>query len=156
MNARLTAVILSFAGLAGRQAGRAKVATAICPYCKQSIPEAEMSEHIRIELLDPRYREQQQHLEQRKTQQALLTENSDVAGSLKQLANARTDLFGTAEEEEKRKQQEDEERAARRAKEAIIWDGHTASKATTLETFQNKFNLDDQIAAIQRKHHLVS
>ena len=50
-------------GLAGRQAGRAKVATAICPYCKQSIPEAEMSEHIRIELLDPRYREQQQHLE---------------------------------------------------------------------------------------------
>jgi len=115
-----------------------------------------MSEHIRIELLDPRYREQQQHLEQRKTQQALLTENSDVAGSLKQLANARTDLFGTAEEEEKRKQQEDEERAARRAKEAIIWDGHTASKATTLETFQNKFNLDDQIAAIQRKHHLVS
>jgi splicing factor 3A subunit 1 len=114
-----------------------------------------MSEHIRIELLDPRYREQQQHLEQRKTQQALLSVNADVAGSLKQLANARTDLFGTAEEEERRKQQEDEERAARRAKEAIIWDGHTASKAATLETFQKSFNLDDQIAAIQKKHHLL-
>jgi splicing factor 3A subunit 1 len=128
---------------------------AICPNCQQSIPESEISEHIRIELLDPRWREQKQLLEQRKTQQALLTQNADVTGSLKQLANARTDLFGTAEEEEKRKQQEEEERAARRAKEAIIWDGHTASKASTLETFSSRFNLDEQIAAIHRKNQLL-
>lgn len=129
---------------------------AVCPYCKQSIPESEISEHIRIELLDPRWREQKQFLEQRKTQQAQLIENADVAGSLKKLASARTDLFGTAEEEEKRKQQEEAERAARKAKEAIIWDGHTASKTATLETFQSRFNLDEQIAAIHRKNIGVS
>ncbi len=80
---------------------------------------------------------------------------ADVSASLKQLANARTDLVGTAEDEEARKRQEDEERAARKAKETIIWDGHTASKASTLDTFQNKYSLEDQIQSIHKKHALL-
>lgn len=142
-------------GLAGRQAAKSKVPMSVCPYCKENIPETEISEHIRIELLDPRWREQKELLDRKKTQQALLTQNADIAGSLRQLASARTDLFGTAEEEDERKKREDEERAARRAKEAIIWDGHTASKASTLDTFQKSFNLDEQIAAIHRRNQLL-
>ncbi len=140
-------------GLAGRQS--TKVATTQCPYCKQSIPETEISEHIRIELLDPKWKEQSRLLDQKRAQNAQLTANADVAASLKQLASARTDLFGTAEDEDKRKKQEEEERAARKAKETIIWDGHTASKESTLDTFKNKFSLEDQINAIHNRHALV-
>lgn len=141
-------------GLAGRQQ-RNKVATTICPYCQQSIPENEISEHIRIELLDPKWKEQKQLLETKKTQAAMLMQGADVSASLKNLASARTDLFGTAADEEARKAQEAQEKAARKAKETIIWDGHTASKEKTLDTFQNKFTLDEQIASIHRRAQLV-
>ncbi|KAJ9119070.1 hypothetical protein QFC22_003561 [Naganishia vaughanmartiniae] len=133
----------------------AGVATTICPYCKQAIPETEISEHIRIELLDPKWKEQKQLLDQKKSQAAQLFQNADVSGSLKQLASARTDLFGTAEDEERRKKQEEEDRAARRAKETIVYDGHLASKTRTLDSFAKNFNLDGQIEAIHKKNQLL-
>lgn len=127
------------------------VATSICPYCKQAIPETEISEHIRIELLDPKWKEQKQLLDQKKTQAAQLLQNADVSASLKQLASARTDLFGTAEDEERRKREEAEERAARKAKEQIVYDGHLASKTRTQEAFQQKYSLEDQIEGIRQR-----
>jgi splicing factor 3A subunit 1 len=59
-------------------------------------------------------------------------------------------MFGTDKDEETRKLEEDEERARRREKEKVIWDGHTSSKAATLDKFQNSGNMDDQIAAIHK------
>jgi splicing factor 3A subunit 1 len=134
----------------------ANVATSICPYCKQAIPETEISEHIRIELLDPKWKEQKQLLDQKKTQAAQLLQNADVSASLKQLASARTDLFGTAEDEERRKKQEAEERAARKAKESIVYDGHLASKTRTQDAFQQKYSLEDQIQNIRERAGLAA
>ena len=37
----------------------ARTATALCPNCGQQIPVAELDAHLRIELLDPRWKEQQ-------------------------------------------------------------------------------------------------
>ena len=37
----------------------------VCPICNQNIPVNEMQEHMRIELLDPKYMEQRKHLEAR-------------------------------------------------------------------------------------------
>lgn len=73
-----------------------------------------------------------------------------MSASLRELARSRTDMFGTDQDEETRKLQEDEERAKRREKEKVIWDGHTSSKAATLDKFQHSSNLDDQIAAIHK------
>lgn len=139
-----------------RSRKNASVATSICPYCKQAIPESEITEHIRIELLDPKWKEQKQLLDQKKTQAAMLLQNADVSASLKQLASARTDLFGTAEDEERRKKQEAEERAARKAKEQIVYDGHLASKTRTVDAFQQKFNLDEQIEGIHQRKQLLA
>ncbi|KAJ9095485.1 hypothetical protein QFC20_006628 [Naganishia adeliensis] len=139
-----------------RSRKNASVATSICPYCKQAIPETEITEHIRIELLDPKWKEQKQLLDQKKTQAAMLLQNADVSASLKQLASARTDLFGTAEDEERRKKQEAEERAARKAKEQIVYDGHLASKTRTVDAFQQKFNLDEQIEGIHQRKQLLA
>ncbi|WVQ82269.1 hypothetical protein IAT38_004397 [Cryptococcus sp. DSM 104549] len=121
------------------------VATAICPNCGQSIPENELTEHMRIELLDPKWKEQKKNLELRRAQAQQLQQGADVSASLKNLASARTDIFGDDLDEAERKRREEEENKRRREKEKIVWDGHTNSAARTTETFQSQFSLDDQI-----------
>ena len=131
------------------------VATAKCPYCNQSIPENELSEHIRIELLDPKWKEQKRVLDMRRSQAQQLQQGADVSSSLRNLANARTDLFGDEIDEVERRRREEEEKTRRREREKIIWDGHTASASKTETTFQTQFNLDDQIKKMHSRMGLT-
>ncbi|AAW40714.1 hypothetical protein CNBA0990 [Cryptococcus deneoformans B-3501A] len=131
------------------------VATAICPNCGQSIPENELTEHMRIELLDPKWKEQKKQLELRRAQAQQLQQGADVVSSLKNLASARTDIFGDDVDEAERKRREEEERQKRREREKIVWDGHTASAAKTAETFQSQFSLDEQIKKLHNRAGLT-
>lgn len=91
----------------------ARSATALCPNCGQQIPVAELDAHLRIELLDPRWKEQQSKAAARFSTTNL--GGTDVAANLKRL-RARTDgtgadpvaeaaarVLGEQEEEERRK-----------------------------------------------------
>ncbi|KAK4688970.1 splicing factor 3A subunit 1, partial [Tremellales sp. Uapishka_1] len=127
------------------------VQTAKCPYCNQSIPESELSEHIRIELLDPKWKEQKRNLDLRKAQHQQLQQGADISASLRNLASQRTDLFGDELDEEERKRKDEEDKLRRKEREKIVWDGHTASKATTESTFQSNFSLDNQIRDIHNR-----
>ncbi|WWD17527.1 hypothetical protein CI109_101968 [Kwoniella shandongensis] len=131
------------------------VQTAICPNCGQSIPENELTEHMRIELLDPKWKEQKKNLELRRAQAQQLQQGADVVASLKNLAHARTDIFGDEIDEAERKRREEEERQKRREREKIIWDGHTASAAKTTDTFQTQFSLEDQIKKMHSRMGLT-
>ncbi|RKO93032.1 hypothetical protein BDK51DRAFT_34738 [Blyttiomyces helicus] len=79
-----------------------------------------MSEHIRIELLDPRGREQKRRTENQARPSNL---SMDVSDNLKSLARSRTDIF------------EGDELAAKKRRETklkddsskITWDGHSTS-----------------------------
>ncbi|MCJ1370265.1 SF3a splicing factor complex subunit [Loxospora ochrophaea] len=73
------------------QAKRQNAATAICPNCKQQIPMDELDHHMRVELLDPRWKEQRQKSDARQATTNLST--SDVAANLKRLASQRADVF---------------------------------------------------------------
>jgi len=108
----------------------------------------ELDEHMRIELLDPRWKVQRDAIEQRRAQAKELQRGADVVSSLKQLARTRVDLFDA--DEDKRKREEEEENAKRKEREKVVWDGHTASKANTLDKFQTNVNFDEQIAAIHK------
>ncbi|GJJ12208.1 hypothetical protein Clacol_006449 [Clathrus columnatus] len=132
-----------------------KVAMTTCPVCGQQIPVDELQEHMRIELLDPRWKSQRDALEARKAQASELQQGANVVSSLKHLARTRVDIFGAAADEEKRKQEEEEELARRRERERVVWDGHTATKAGTLDKFQTNVNLDEQIAAIHKSKGLA-
>ncbi|WRT66122.1 uncharacterized protein IL334_003075 [Kwoniella shivajii] len=134
----------------GIQRGGA-VQTLKCPNCGQSIPENELSEHMRIELLDPKWKEQKRNLDMRRAQAQQLQQGADVVASLKNLAHARTDLFGDEMDEAERKRREEEEKQKRREREKIIWDGHTASAAKTAETFQSSFSVEDQIRKLHSR-----
>ncbi|GAD92210.1 pre-mRNA splicing factor, putative [Paecilomyces variotii No. 5] len=69
-------------------------ATALCPNCKQQIPVAELEHHMRIELLDPRWKEQRAKAESRSATTNLST--VDVVNNLKRLASQRSDVFDSA------------------------------------------------------------
>ena len=83
-------------------------ATALCPNCHQQIPVAELDQHMRIELLDPRWKEQRAKAESRSATTNLST--VDVVNNLKRLASQRSDVFDSSltpiidsEEESRRK-----------------------------------------------------
>ena len=105
---------------------------------------------MRIELLDPRWKEQRDRNEARQAQLTQLQSGANVESSLKSLARARVDIFGTEVDEEKRKQEEQMEQAMRKEREKVVWDGHTASKDKTLDKFSSNVNFEEQIAAIHR------
>ncbi|EKM55687.1 uncharacterized protein PHACADRAFT_256487 [Phanerochaete carnosa HHB-10118-sp] len=128
--------------------GNEKMTT--CTICGQQVAVDELQEHMRIELLDPRWKSQRDVLEARKAQASELQRGANVVSSLKNLARTRVDIFGAEEDEARRKQEEEEERLKRREREKVIWDGHTATKATTMDKFSTNVNFDEQIAAIHR------
>ena len=121
-----------------------------CSICGQQVPVNELQEHMRIELLDPRWKSQRDALEARKAQASELQRGANVVSSLKNLARTRTDIFGAEADEERRKIEEEEERRKRREREKVVWDGHTATKANTLDKYSTNVNFDEQIAAIHR------
>ncbi|KAJ7582921.1 Pre-mRNA splicing factor PRP21 like protein-domain-containing protein [Mycena floridula] len=127
-----------------------KTATQTCAICGQQIAMDELQEHMRIELLDPRWKEQRDALEARKAQSSELQRGANVVSSLKNLTRTRTDIFGTEVDEERRKREEEEERLRRKEREKAVWDGHTASKADTMDKYSTNVNFDEQIAAIHR------
>lgn len=67
------------------------VPTTICPNCRQAIPTSEIEHHMRIELLDPRWKEQRAKAEERYATTNLST--NEVFNNLKRLASQRTDVF---------------------------------------------------------------
>jgi len=136
--------------LAQKQAEAA--GTTKCPVCGQTVPINEMSEHIRVELLNPRYREQRQELEAKKAQHNTLHAGADPMQALHRIAAARTDMFGTSRDEETQAKREEEERRRAKEKEKIVWDGHMASKSTTRDQVQRAGpSLEEQLENLERK-----
>jgi len=130
--------------------------TQICPRCGQAIPVSEMDEHVRIELLDPKWREQKKISEAKKKDSNLLQTGIDVAANLNKLSGYRTDIFGSDEVEIGKKIEEDAEKAKQAEKEKVIWDGHIASiGSATRQAQQGSMSIDEQIAAIYRRKGLA-
>ena len=105
---------------------------------------------MRIELLDPRWKSQRDALEARNAQASELQRGANVVASLKNLARTRVDIFGAEADEERRKKDEEAEKERRKEREKVVWDGHTATKLSTMDKFQTNVNFDEQIAAIHR------
>ncbi|KAK4153723.1 Pre-mRNA splicing factor PRP21 like protein-domain-containing protein [Chaetomidium leptoderma] len=130
---------------AQRAASKFGTQTAMCPNCKQQIPLNEMDEHMRIELLDPRWKEQKAKADARFATTNLST--ADVANNLKRLASQRSDVFDTVTG-----QPVSEEELARRKKVALhAFDGNPEGKSQAHINQLQTFNLDEQIRAIHQK-----
>ncbi|KAG8883112.1 SF3a splicing factor complex subunit [Tulasnella sp. 331] len=129
--------------LAARNA--AKTAMTTCTICGQQVPVDELDEHMRIELLDPRWKTQRDALEARRATANEQQLGANVVTSLKQLAR----VFNDDESDEAaRKRIEAENDIRSKEKLKIAWDGFTATKEGTVNKYQNNVNFDEQIASI--------
>ena len=129
--------------------------TNMTTFGNQQVPVEELSKHIQIELLDPRYKEQKRVADANRSASNLLPGGTDVSTSIRQLAMHRPDIFGTpdaAAEEAKRQQ---ELLAKSKAREKSVWDGHSASREAIQARYQAGADLSDQIDALHRAKGLV-
>ncbi|RFU80997.1 pre-mrna splicing factor [Trichoderma arundinaceum] len=130
---------------AQKAASKQGMQMALCPNCKQQIPLNELEAHMRIELLDPSWKEQKAKAESRYATSNI--SHVDVANNLKRLASQRSDVFDPATGNAI---SEDEQ--ARRKKAAIqSFDGHLEGKSQAHLNHLQNVNVDEQIRAIHQK-----
>ncbi|KAI8383019.1 Pre-mRNA splicing factor PRP21 like protein-domain-containing protein [Blakeslea trispora] len=124
------------------------VPTELCPRCGEAIPVDEMAEHMRIELLDPKWKEQKMAMEAKQRDSNLLQEGNDVAKILKNISGLRPDIFGSDEADANKRIREQAEEAKK--KDRVIWDGHTATMGLANQRAQ-KTSIEEQIANMHKK-----
>jgi len=102
---------------------------ALDPLTGQQVRLDEMEEHMRISLLDPKWKEQKQRDEERR-KDSNVAGGDDINRNLKSFAARRTDIFGDQEvaigEVIGKTTEVELERESR-----VIWDGHSSSIART-------------------------
>ncbi|WFD45223.1 SF3a splicing factor complex subunit [Malassezia psittaci] len=128
--------------------GKAAAQTTVCPVCGETVPIATMGEHVRVELMNPKFREERQKLEQRKEEQASLAQGADPSRFLREFAGARTDLFGHQSDEVARQKREAQAQQLAREKVKHVWDGHLNSASSTQEAKQRTAHVDQAIAQL--------
>nr|XP_011464163.1 PREDICTED: probable splicing factor 3A subunit 1 [Fragaria vesca subsp. vesca] len=72
----------------------------ISPITGELVPNSEMSEHMRISLIDPRYKEQKERMFAKIRETSLvLAQDEEISRNIVNLARTRPDIFGSTEEE---------------------------------------------------------
>ena len=110
--------------------------TQICPRCGISVKVSEMEEHVRIELLDPKWRQQKAVFESRIKDSNLIIGKEDISKNLARLSDHRSDIFGTGFTEDSKKLIEKEKKISSE-KSKNIWDGSSASVPKALKNAQS-------------------
>jgi len=132
----------------GRRQGQTTTNTVTCPNCKEQIPFDQLEQHMKVELLDPRWREQKAKAESRFSTTNLST--VDVANNLKRLASHRDDVFDNVTGEVL-----SEEEQARRKRAALgqyaAPDTDSAQPRPKLPMGQT-MDINEQIKNIRQKH----
>ena len=121
----------------------------------EKVPIDKMNQHVKYNLLDPRWIEEKERQKREKQQQEeVFAIGNQIGDSLRQLAERRTDIFGAGDEETvigRRLGEEEEEKRDERA----IWDGHTGSVESTTKRIQANITIQDQIEAIHKAKGLA-
>lgn len=126
----------------------------ISPITGEKIPADKIQEHMRIGLLDPKWIEQRDRaIQERREQEEVYAPGSAIGSSLKQLAERRTDIFGSGIEETQIGKKIGEEEKKEKSK--VIWDGHTASMEKVAQKARENITIEDQIAVIHKTKGLL-
>lgn len=130
---------------AARAANKQGTQMGLCPNCKEQIPMNELEAHMRIELLDPQWKEQKAKAESRHATTNL--SSIDVANNLKRFASARADIFDPVTG-----QSITEEEMARRKRAALnSFDGNLEGRSQAHINHMQSVSVDEQIARIHQK-----
>ncbi|XP_030452723.1 probable splicing factor 3A subunit 1 [Syzygium oleosum] len=104
----------------------------------------EMSEHMRISLIDPKYKEQKERMFA-KIRETTLAQDDEISRNIVGLARTRPDIFGTTEEEVSNAVKAEIEKKKDEQPKQVIWDGHTGSIGRTAnQALSQNANFDEQ------------
>lgn len=102
----------------------------VSPITGELIPISEMSEHMRISLIDPKYKEQKERMFA-KIRETTLAQDDEISRNIVGLARTRPDIFGTTEEEVSNAVKAEIEKKNDEQPKQVIWDGHSGSIGRT-------------------------
>ncbi|KNA08628.1 hypothetical protein SOVF_160920 [Spinacia oleracea] len=102
----------------------------VSPITGELITISEMSEHMRISLIDPKYKEQKERMFA-KIRETTLAHDDEISRNIVGLARTRPDIFGTTEEEVSNAVKAEIEKKKDEQPKQVIWDGHTGSIGRT-------------------------
>ncbi|KAJ8459148.1 hypothetical protein OPV22_032074 [Ensete ventricosum] len=91
---------------------------------------SEMAEHMRISLIDPKYKEQKERM-MAKIRETTLAADDEISKNIVGLARTRPDIFGTTEEEVSNAVKAEIEKKRDEQPKQDIWDGHSGSIGRT-------------------------
>ncbi|PRP87116.1 hypothetical protein PROFUN_01378 [Planoprotostelium fungivorum] len=101
----------------------------VCPKCGKDIAVEDMDEHMRIELMDPKTRQNRDIYESRNRGGAnFLAGDDEISRNLQQFASKRVDIFGDNQNVSLPEREEKTDK--------VIWDGHSSSiNSTTAQAY---------------------
>lgn len=102
----------------------------VSPITGELIPINEMAEHMRISLIDPKYKEQKERM-MAKIRDTTLAQDDEISRNIVGLARTRPDIFGTTEEEVSNAVKAEIEKKKDEQPKQVIWDGHSGSIGRT-------------------------
>lgn len=102
----------------------------VSPITGELIPISEMEEHMRISLIDPKYKEQKERM-MAKIKETTLAPDDEISRNIIGLARTRPDIFGTTEEEVSNAVKAEIEKKKDEQPKQVIWDGHSGSIGRT-------------------------
>uniref|UniRef100_A0A803KUL6 Splicing factor 3A subunit 1 conserved domain-containing protein n=1 Tax=Chenopodium quinoa TaxID=63459 RepID=A0A803KUL6_CHEQI len=103
----------------------------VSPIIGELITISEMSEHMRISLIDPKYKEQKERMFA-KIRETTLAHDDEISRNIVGLALTRPDIFGITEEEISNAVKTDIEKKKDEQPKQVIWNGHTGSIGRTV------------------------
>jgi len=115
----------------------------VSPITGELIPINEMAEHMRISLIDPKYKEQKERM-MAKLRETTLAPDDEISRNIVGLARTRPDIFGTTEEEVSNAVKAEIEKKKEEPKQ-VIWDGHTGSIGRTANQAMSQNAGDEQM-----------
>ncbi|KAI3728671.1 hypothetical protein L6452_17312 [Arctium lappa] len=124
----------------------------VSPITGELIPVNEMSEHMRISLIDPKYKEQKERMFA-KIRETTLAQDDEISRNIVGLARTRPDIFGTTEEEVSNAVKAEIEKKNDEQPKQVIWDGHTGSIGRTATQAMSQ-NAEDQIDGVNDGRNL--
>ncbi|KAK4797221.1 hypothetical protein SAY86_029547 [Trapa natans] len=120
------------------------------PITGELIHRSEMSEHIRISLIDPKYKEQKERMFS-KLRETTIAQDDEIARNIVGLARTRPDIFGTTEEEVSNAVKAEIEKTKDEQPKQVIWDGHTGSIGRTAnQALSQNAGAEDQFDAMNQ------
>ena len=104
-----------------------KESTQTCPKCGKQIPMSEWTEHMKIELLDPKWRDEKVDSLHRE-KNPMTAQGDEISRSLKKFVQSRPDIAGVDASNRVEDMTQDQ---TNRDQNKVYWDGHSSSITRT-------------------------